>query len=75
MNLGRDRIERLCKAESPEKFSSVITQLQPYLQSVMLSTLATRIFLSNLSKKSLVRVEATTAAFRDSLAWVAEFPW
>ena len=70
--MGRDRVRTIYVAvESPEKIDSVITQITALL-SVRHDVDATQPDFSVQTQQDIIATqEATTAAFRDLLAWVA----
>ena len=72
MNIGPDRIRTIyVKAESPEKISSVITQITAVLAERHDVDASNPDFSVQTQQDIIDTREATTAAFRDLLAWVA----
>ena len=72
MNIGPDRIRTIyVKAESPEKISSVITQITAVLAERHDVDASNPDFSVQTLQDIIDTREATTAAFRDLLAWVA----
>ncbi len=72
MNIGRDRVRTIyVKAESPERISSVITQITAVLAERHDVDVSKPDFSVQTQQDIIDTREATTAAFRDLLAWVA----
>jgi len=72
MNIGSDRIRTIyVKAESPDKIPSVITQITAVLSERHDVEAAKPDFTVQTQQDIIATQEATTAAFRDLLAWVA----
>ncbi len=72
MNIGPDRVRTIyVKAESPEKISSVITQITAVLAERHDVDISKPDFSVQTQQDIINTQEATTAAFRDLLAWVA----
>lgn len=72
MNIGPDRVRTIyVKAESPEKISSVITQITAVLAERHDVDVSKPDFSIQTQQDIIDTREATTAAFRDLLAWVA----
>ena len=72
MNIGPDRVRTIyVKAESPEKISSVITQITAVLAELHDVDASKPDFSVQTQQDIIDTREATTAAFRDLLAWVA----
>lgn len=72
MNIGPDRIRTIyVKAESPEKIQSVITQITAVLAERHDVDPGNPDFSVQTQQDIIDTREATTAAFRDLLAWVA----
>jgi len=72
MNIGPDRIRTIyVKAESPDRISSVITQITAVLAERHDVDASNPDFSVQTQQDIIDTREATTAAFRDLLAWVA----
>ena len=72
MNIGSDRVRTIyVKAESPDKIPSVITQITALLSERHDVDAANLDFSVQTQQDIIATKEATTAAFRDLLAWVA----
>jgi putative ABC transport system permease protein len=72
MNIGPDRVRTIyVKTESPEKISSVITQITAILAERHDVDVSKPDFSVQTQQDIIDTREATTAAFRDLLAWVA----
>jgi len=72
MNIGSDRVRTIyVKAESPDKIPSVITQITAVLSERHDVDAASPDFSVQTQQDIIATKEATTAAFRDLLAWVA----
>ena len=72
MNIGSDRVRTIyVKAESPDKIPSVITQITALLSERHDVDAANPDFSVQTQQDIIATKEATTAAFRDLLAWVA----
>lgn len=72
MNIGSDRVRTIyVKAESPDKIPSVITQITAVLSERHDVDAAGPDFSVQTQQDIIATKEATTAAFRDLLAWVA----
>jgi len=71
-SMGGDRVRTIyVKAESPEKISSIITQITALLSERHDVDAAEPDFTVQTQQDIIATQEATTAAFRDLLAWVA----
>lgn len=72
MSIGSDRVRTIyVKAESPDKIPSVITQITALLAERHDVEVAKPDFTVQTQQDIIATQEATTAAFRDLLAWVA----
>jgi len=72
MSIGSDRVRTIyVKAESPDKIPSVITQITALLAERHDVEAAKPDFTVQTQQDIIATQEATTAAFRDLLAWVA----